>query len=240
MSPTTTTLSPTTTTLAPTTTTTTQACVTSVSFEVDSAGDVRYVDCCGNTIYLTFGIGPQVINDCIQNGSLFGVGATISSISYGLTGCTCVTTTTTLAPTTTTLAPTTTTTTAAPPPPTSTTTTAACATLDWTFTESGGANGTMDLYVNGNIVESRSNTSSGQYNVCVGDTISVEVFCNTCSSPNNYSNAYSLSDKPVLTDAACGNNTSCSITTATYTVVAGDVGTTINLDTFATCDSGCI
>jgi len=120
LSPTTTTVAPTTTTLAPTTTTTTQACVTSVSFEVDSAGDVRYVDCCGNTIYLTFGIGPQVINDCLQNGSLFGVGATISFITYGSTGCNCVTTTTTLTPTTTTVAPTTTTTIA----PTTTTTTA--------------------------------------------------------------------------------------------------------------------
>ena len=111
LSPTTTTVAPTTTTLAPTTTTTTQACVTSVSFEVDSAGNVSYVDCCGNTITSFFGIGPQVINDCLQNGSLVGAGATISFITYGSTGCTCVTTstTTTLAPTTTTLSPTTTT-----------------------------------------------------------------------------------------------------------------------------------
>ena len=68
---------------------TSPACVTSVQFEVDSAGDVRYVDCCGNTIYLTFGIGPQVINDCLQYGSLFAVGATISNVSYSVTSCVC-------------------------------------------------------------------------------------------------------------------------------------------------------
>ena len=64
-------------------------CVTSVSFEVDTAGIVRYIDCCGNTLYPEFGIGPQVINDCIQNGSLFQVGASIRDISYGSTPCTC-------------------------------------------------------------------------------------------------------------------------------------------------------
>lgn len=107
---TTTTVAPTTTTtIAPTTTTTFPPCVTSVSFEVDSAGDVRYVDCCGNTIYITFGIGPQVINDCLQYGSLFAVGASISFITYSSTACSCPPTTTTLAPTTTTLSPTTTT-----------------------------------------------------------------------------------------------------------------------------------
>ena len=64
-------------------------CVTSVSFEVDTAGIVRYIDCCGNTLYPEFGIGPQVINDCIQNGSLFQNGASIRDISYGSTPCTC-------------------------------------------------------------------------------------------------------------------------------------------------------
>ena len=65
-------------------------CVTSVQFEVDTAGIVRYIDCCGNTLYPEFGIGPQVINDCIQNGSLFQVGASIRDISYGSTPCSCV------------------------------------------------------------------------------------------------------------------------------------------------------
>lgn len=78
-------------TITPTQTIPTANCVTSVQFEVDSAGDVRYVTCCGVTEYVTFGIGPQVINDCLQIGSLFAVGASISSIDYGATSCTCVT-----------------------------------------------------------------------------------------------------------------------------------------------------
>lgn len=115
------------------------------------------------------------------------------------------------------------------------------ANLDWSFTEgTGGSQGTMDLYVNGSIVESRSSTSSGTYLVYVGDTINVQVTCDACAEPNNFSNAYSISNKPILTDAACGNSTSCSIFTAVYTVVAGDVGNTITLNTFAACDSGCI
>jgi hypothetical protein len=60
-----------------------------VQFEVVTGGDVRYVDCCGNTLYETFGIGPQVINDCIEYNSLFQVGASITNISYGVTSCSC-------------------------------------------------------------------------------------------------------------------------------------------------------
>jgi hypothetical protein len=74
----------------------TPECVISVGFEVDSAGDIRYIDCCGETIYLTFGIGPQVINDCLQYGSLSQVGATISFINYSATSCSCPTTPTPL------------------------------------------------------------------------------------------------------------------------------------------------
>jgi hypothetical protein len=87
-------------TITPTQTITpTTGCVTSVQFEVDSAGQVRYVTCCGVTEYVDFGIGPQVINDCLQIGSLFAVGASISSITYGATSCTCVTPTPTVTPT---------------------------------------------------------------------------------------------------------------------------------------------
>ncbi len=348
---TTTTQAPTTTTTtAATTTTTTLSCVTSVSFDVDSAGDVRYVDCCGNTIYLTLGIGPQVINDCLQNGSLFGVGATISSISYSGTGCSCVTTTTTTTtppsstwtvsnydcgfgtlndvgingsfmnslsgpstfPLTSTLygmkynpsginygstntiqanvttnlpgtgncavarvvvngtttyetyftsdpfpqvsgvvipagatvsayvqcypgpcPGTTTTTTAAP---TTTTTTAAGATLDWSYTTGGGASGNMIIYLNGNIIENRTYDATGTWPVNVGDTINVEMSSTGCSGGNNYANVYTLG---IITDAAC-NISSTSMTTGVYTVTSGDIGTTLNLDTFATCDGGCV
>jgi hypothetical protein len=66
-------------------------CVTSVSFEVDTAGEVRYVTCCGITTYQNFGIGPQVINECLQYGSLFQTSASISFITYGLSVCSCIT-----------------------------------------------------------------------------------------------------------------------------------------------------
>jgi hypothetical protein len=65
-------------------------CVTSVQFEVVSGGQVRYVDCCGNTEYANVGAGPEVINGCIQNGSLFSTSASITDISYGSTSCSCV------------------------------------------------------------------------------------------------------------------------------------------------------
>ena len=62
-------------------------CVTSVSFEVDFGGTVRYFNCEGSEVTETFGIGPQVINDCLQNNSLSGVIASISSVFYGETSC---------------------------------------------------------------------------------------------------------------------------------------------------------
>ncbi len=84
-------------TITPTQTITpTTGCVTSVQFEVNGAGEVRYVTCCGVTEYVNVGIGPQVINDCLQIGSLFVVSASISSITYGATSCICVTPTPTL------------------------------------------------------------------------------------------------------------------------------------------------
>jgi hypothetical protein len=90
-------------------------CVTSVSFEVDFGGTVRYFNCEGSEVTETFGIGPQVINDCIQNNSLSGVIASISSVFYGETSC--LPSTATPTPTSTPLPPTATPT---PLPPTAT------------------------------------------------------------------------------------------------------------------------
>lgn len=67
----------------PTPTATSSPCANGVSFEVDSAGQVRYVTCAGITEYVTFGIGPQTISGCIENNSLYALGATISQVSYG-------------------------------------------------------------------------------------------------------------------------------------------------------------
>lgn len=112
------------------------------------------------------------------------------------------------------------------------------ASLAWTFSETGGAAGNMDLYVNGSIVESRSTTSSGTYTVSLGDTINVEVTCNQCSvGLDIYANAYCTG---INVDNDCSAIGVANIFTAVYTVVSGDLGTTLNLDTFAHCDSACV
>jgi hypothetical protein len=120
---------------------------------------------------------------------------------------------------------------------TTTTTTGGSATLAWSFSETGGALGGMDLFVNASVIESRTNTSSGTYTVYVGDTINVQVTCDICGEPDNYSNAYCTG---IITDADCGVSAPASIFTANYTVVSGDIGTTLNLDSFAGCDGGCL
>ena len=131
-----------------------------------------------------------------------------------------------------------TTTTTTTEPLTTTTTTLASATLDWSFSETGGAVGTMDLYVNGSIIETRMSTSSGTYTVYVGDTINVELSINQCTGGGStYSNVYTSG---IINEADCTNNGTANLFTAVYTVVSGDIGNTLSLDTFASCDGACI
>lgn len=121
---------------------------------------------------------------------------------------------------------------------TTTTTAAPSATLDWSYSETGGADGQMVLYVNGSPIETRTSTANGTYTVYVGDTIYVVMDIFTpCGSPDTYANVYTSG---IIVDANCANNSAVSLTTGTYTVVSGDIGTTLNLDTFASCDGGCI
>ena len=103
-----------------------------------------------------------------------------------------------------------------------------------------GANGSMELFVNGNTIETRYITSNGTYAVYEGDTINVQVVCNTCGSPNDYSNAYTLSNKTILVDADCAQNGTATIFTSVYTVVSGDIGNTINLTARAECANACL
>jgi hypothetical protein len=129
--PPTTTTVPTTTTSTSTSTTTTTTlppCVTSVGFEVEVAGEVQYTTCCGTQITEFFGIGPQVINDCLQTNSLFSLDASITDVVYGSTSCTCVTTTSTSTSTSTSTTSTTTT------PPTTTTSTSTSTSTSTTST----------------------------------------------------------------------------------------------------------
>jgi len=146
------------------------------------------------------------------------------------------TTTTTTAPTTTTTTAAGTTTTTIPP---TTTTTTQVVTFNWNYTEGGGASGEMVLYINGNVAENRFNSSNGTYYLLPGDTISCEVITTGCTSPNGKANSYSIGSKPVLTDAACSNGSS-NIFTPTYTVVSGDLGTTITLSMYSICDTACV
>ena len=113
------------------------------------------------------------------------------------------------------------------------------ATLAWSYSETGGANGTMDLYVNGFAVESRSSTASGTRTVNVGDTIYVELQIVTpCGSPDTHANIQVNGN--ILTADDCANNSGVSLTTSTYTVVSGDIGSTLTVNTFASCDGGCL
>ena len=147
-----------------------------------------------------------------------------------------VPTTTTTSTTSTTTTSTTTSTSTTSTTTSTTTTTSGGATLAWSFTESGGARGQMDLYVNGSIVETRSNNSSGTYPVSVGDTINVEVSCfDECGG--QYSNAYCTG---IINDADCQLAGTANIFTGVRTVVSGDIGTTLNLNNFAVCASGCL
>jgi hypothetical protein len=111
--------------------------------------------------------------------------------------------------------------------------------LDWSYSETGGANGTMDLYINGFAVESRSSTASGTYLVYPGDTIYVDLqIVTACGSPDTYANIEVNGN--ILTDQDCANNAGVSLTTSTYTVLSGDIGSTLTLNTFASCDGGCL
>jgi hypothetical protein len=122
---------------------------------------------------------------------------------------------------------------------TTTTTAAPSAILDWSYSETGGANGEMIIYVNGSAVETRTSTAAGTRNVYVGDTIYVEMEIFTaCGSPDTYANVYTAGN--IINDSACANGTPTALTTGTYTVVSGDVGSYLVLDTYAACDGGCL
>jgi hypothetical protein len=144
-------------------------CVTSVSFEVDSAGTVSYLNCCGTLVTGFYGIGPQVINDCIDFGTLSGP---ISSISYGGTSCTCVTPTPTPTATNT-------------PTPTPTATSLACECI--TIYNEGGTTGNYTI-TNCNGTEQSPNLLPGANRnhciqagslVIINSGLLTEVYCET-------------------------------------------------------------
>jgi hypothetical protein len=151
--------------------------------------------------------------------------------TFTISGSTAPSGSTTTTTTTTTTSTTTTTTTTAPP--------TGSANLAWSYSETGGANGQMDLYVNGSAVETRTSTASGTYLVYAGDTIYVELQIVTpCGPGDTYANIQVNGN--ILTADDCANNAGVSLTTSTYTVVSGDIGSTLTVNTFASCDGGCL
>ena len=61
---------------------------------------------------------------------------------------------------------------------------------------------------------------------------------NQCTGGGNtYSNVYTSG---LISDAACTNNGTADLMTTNYTVVSGDIGTTLYFNGFAACDGACI
>lgn len=200
---------------------------------------ISYQDCSGNTYYVYLPIGSSIgiigcapsgesgpVTGCgILRGSVEGIN--LSQITY--IGCCysnypCTTSTTTTLPQ------------CNYNGLTVVCNTPSTAILSWSFTLDGGSVGSMELYVNGSVVESRSNTSSGLYTVNVGDTINVEIYASGCDSGANKANAYTFD---IIADASCGDG-STTLFTGVYTVTAGDAGNTLSLRTYAACDTACI
>lgn len=125
---------------------------------------------------------------------------------------------------------------ACPTTTTTTTTSAGSASLDWSYTTFNAVNGNMQIYVNDIEIANHTYDATGNWTVYVGDTIKVSVSGSGCTGGNNYANVYTTG---IISDAACAVG-STSMTTAPYTVLTSDIGTTLSLDIYARCDSGCV
>ena len=113
-------------------------------------------------------------------------------------------------------------------------------TLSWTYSPTGGADGRMKIYVNNSNVITATSTSTGTYTIYEGDTISCEIeILSACGSPDEYANVSTDSNRGTLDAVDCFNETTGTLTTATYTVLAGDISSTITLDAFANCGGSC-
>jgi hypothetical protein len=116
--------------------------------------------------------------------------------------------------------------------------TPATANLAWSYSVTGGpsSNG-MDIRINGSTEISRTSTSTGNYNVNVGDTIQVIISCNGCSGGSAVADPFCTG---IINDDGCTGSSSATLNSYTYTVVSGDLGTTLTLDCFAACAGACL
>ena len=120
------------------------------------------------------------------------------------------------------------------PPPTATALPPS-ATLSWSYNKSSST-GTMVININGTPTITSSTTGTGVYAVYAGDTISVTINAGGCSGGNNIANAYT--EGGILSDGSC-SPTYTIFTSYDYTVTVGDIGTTLNLYGYSSCDGGC-
>lgn len=117
---------------------------------------------------------------------------------------------------------------------------ACAATLSWSYTESS-ANGMMSIYLNSVLYIQSTTTGNGTFSVNEDDTIYVVMdILSACGGGTSYGNIYTVSNKYQLEDVGCEQNDTVTFTSGTYTVVAGDLGNTITLDGYASCNSGCL
>jgi len=113
-------------------------------------------------------------------------------------------------------------------------------TLAWSYSETGGADGEMRIYVNSSNVITATSTSNGTYTIYEGDTISCQIeILSACGSPDDAGAVETQSNRGTLVDTDCFVASTGTLITPTYTVVAGDVGTTITLAAFANCGGSC-
>lgn len=110
------------------------------------------------------------------------------------------------------------------------------ASLAWSYTISGGATGTMDLYINSVLTENVNFNSSGTILLNVGDTINVEISTSGCSGGTDKASAYCTG---IINESSCADGVT-SLVSSVYTVISGDLGTVLVLDTNSLCDTVCI
>lgn len=108
--------------------------------------------------------------------------------------------------------------------------------LDWSYTQSYGATGENNIYINDVAVISDTSSDSGVYEVFEGDVIYVDMNTTGCSGATAKANC---STSGIIVDASCADSSS-TLTTTTYTVVSGDLGTTLNLDCYSSCNDACL
>jgi len=95
----------------------------------------------------------------------------------------------------------------------------------------------MDIKINGVSKILSNTTGAGVYAVYLGDIISVTIYTTGCTGLTNTANSFT---DGIIVDASCTpNQGTTTLNSYSYTVLAGDIGTTISLYGYSTCGGGC-